>query len=158
MRQLSKLLLLFIFVTSCSPNNEEKVLTWEEEYELITNIKLPKDYKVISATPLNSDDRVKKTIIELNEKDCKDFYENKGFRAVEDTVSPTLFNSKLIDSIYRLIPERNKFIHRYGKQYADPTYFKYDTKKKANWVYLLDTTNCRLYCLISTADLNCYVK
>ena len=158
MKKIILFLNTFFLLNACTPNNPEKVLTWQEEYQQISGIKLPKDYKVIYTTPLNSDDLVKKTIIELNEKDCKDFFKNKGFTAIEDSVSPTLFNSRLIDSVYRLIPERARFIHRYGKLYSDPTYFKYDTKKNANWVYLVDTGNCRLYCLISKADLNCYVK
>ena len=148
----------FLLFNCGAPDSSEKTLTWEEQYAQITHVDFPKGFKIISNTPPNSNDLIKKTVIEIRQKDCQEFHKSYGFGPVQDTTSPLLFGSKLMDSVYRLIPDRNKFLHLYGKKSASPKYFKYNTEKGANWVYLLDTKTCRLYCLISKADLNGYAK
>lgn len=158
---MKKIVLVFglLFILGCTETGSvEKAPTLEEQYAEITRVDLPRGFKVISTTPPNSKDLIEKTVVEINEKDCRVFYKSYGFKAVEDSVSPLIFGSKLMDSVYRLIPERNKFLHLYGKKAASAKYFKYNTENGANWVYLLDTTTCRLYCLISKADLNGYAR
>ena len=148
----------FLLFSCGAPDSPEKTLTWEEQYAQITHVDFPKGFKLISNSPSNSNDLIKKTIIDLSQKDCQTFYKSYGFMPVEDTVSQHLFSSKLMDSIYKLIPDRKKFLHLYGKKSGSPKYFKYNIENDANWVYLLDTTTCRLYCLISNADFNGYTQ
>ncbi len=157
---MKKILLFFcpLLLLNCTTDESERILAWKEQYELITHIELPNNYKIISNDTSSSGSLVKKTIIELNRTDCIEFCKNNGFGPVNDSISPLLFGSSLMDSIYRLIPDRSKFLHKYGKRSASPKYFKYDTEKNTNWVYLLDTTTCKLYCLVSFADLNGYAK
>ena len=148
----------FLLLNCSSPEVPESSLSWQEHYELITNIKFPADFKIISNAPMPAGEKIRKTIIELNKKDCLKFSQYNGFTAVKDTISPLLFGSSMMDSVYRLIPDRNKFLHKYGKNYYGSDYFNYFKDKNTNWVYLLDTSTCRLYCLISYSNLYGYAK
>lgn len=153
------LILISVLLFNCEPSNGlEKVPAWQDEYERITRIEFPENYTVIVNPESNSSSFIKKTIIDLSPDGCKKFCRDNDFTAVEDSVSPLLFGTELMDSLYRLIPDRNKFLHKYGKRSASPKYYNYHKDEEANWVYLLDTAACRLYCLISMANLNGYAK
>ena len=150
---MKKILSIFIslFFLSCgSPDNSVKdspyKFSGQDQYELVTRIKFPKDFKVITNPPLGFDDFVRQTVIELNKNDCVKFYRTNKFVPVQDTISSPFDGSGYSDSLYRQIPDRRKFLHSYGRN------------NYTNWFYLLDTTTCRLYCLISYPDKKGYTK
>lgn len=156
--------ILLFFITACSPSTDSIMeksskLSGQDQYELISHISFPRNFKVISNPAFRSGDRVRKAIIELSKNDCTRFYGNYGFLPANDTMSP--FGSNFMDSIYRLIPDKSNFLHKYGRNYATNAYYdKYEYNYQCNtkWVYLLDTINCRLYCLISYSDLSGYAR
>ncbi|MEO8759596.1 MAG: hypothetical protein ABI388_01365 [Bacteroidia bacterium] len=157
------ILFISLFILGCAPPNNSVIesrykFSGQDDYELVTRIEFPKDFKVISNPPAQTATLVRTAIIELNKNDCIKFYKMYKFEPIEDTISPQLFGSNYMDSIYKLIPDRGKYLNKYGKNYGSPLYFKYNKEKDTNWLYLLDTTTCRLYCLISYADLKGYAK
>jgi len=110
----------------------------EYHNELVTQIHIPEGYTFI--TGIDSD-FIRITIVDLEKLNCKKFYADNKFEPIQDTSSQVFFGLNYLDSIYRQTPSNNKLLKLSG------------TNSFTTWIYLLDTTTCRLYGQISFPDL-----
>lgn len=143
MKGISVIFISLLLFSGCSTGDSNKDFltepTFEKEYyEKVTNIKFPKNYKVIASA--DNGEFVTITIIDLSETDCKKFSTDNKFEPIEDKFPQDLIGVGYLDSVYRQIPDNNKLLRNWGNN------------KKTNWIYLLDTTTCRLYCQIDYPD------
>jgi len=115
----------------------------EYHNELVTKIHIPEDYKFIAGVDT---DFIRITILDLDKKNCTEFYKSNKFEPISDTFPQTFIGMNYLDNVYRQLPENNKLLKLSGK------------KNWTNWIYLLDTTTCRLYGHISFPDLNGHTK
>ena len=111
--------------------------------ELVTKIHIPEGYNFITGVDT---DFIRITILDLDTKNCTEFYKSNKFEPVNDTLPQTFIGMNYLDSVYRLLPDNNKLLKLSGKN------------NWTNWIYLLDTTTCRLYGHISFPDLNGHTK
>ena len=107
--------------------------------ELVTKIHIPEDYKFIAGADT---DFIRITILDLDKNNCTALYKSNKFEPINDTLplSPVCWN--YLDSSFRQLPDKSKLVRLSGKN------------NWTNWIYLLDTTTCRLYGHISFPDLN----
>jgi len=141
-------LISFLFLTNCSTNNTYKDISPRENpneahNELVTKIHIPEGYKFISGVDT---DFIRITILDLDKNKCTEFYKSNNFEPVTDTFPQTFIGIIYLDSNYRKLPDNNKLLKLSGKA------------KFTKWIYLLDTTTCRLYGQISFPDWNGHTK
>ena len=111
--------------------------------ELVTNIHIPEGYKFITGVDT---DFIRITILDLDKSKCTEFYKDNKFEPINDTLPQTFIGINYLDSDYRQLPGNNKLLRISGKA------------KWTTWIYLLDTTTCRLYGQISFPDMNGHTK
>jgi len=144
----SILVISLLFLTNCTNNNTYKDISPgenpnEAHNELVTKIHIPEGYKFIAGVDT---DFIRITILDLDKSKCTEFYKSNKFEPVTDTFPQTFIGINYLDSNYRKLPDNNKLLKLSGKA------------KFTNWVYLLDTTTCRLYGQISFPDWNGHTK
>ena len=107
-------------------------------YEKSTNIKFPDKYKVVATA--DNGEFVTITILDIEKAECKKFSRDNNFKSVTESFIPNLFGLTLLDTAFQNLPDRDKLLENFGE------------KDKYNWVYLIDTAKCRVYCEISYPD------
>ena len=115
----------------------------EAHNELVTKISIPDGYKFIAGVDT---DFIRITILDLDKKNCSEFYKKNKFESISDTLPQTFIGINYLDSVYRQLPDNNKLLRLSGKT------------NYTNWIYLLDTTTCRLYGHISFPDWKGHTK
>ena len=150
MRGIPLLVISFLFFCNCShsPRNSNIKTPTDSTFEkvhseFVTNINFPEGYKFISGVDSNF---IRITILDLDKKNCIQFYKENKFVPVHDTLPQKLSCMNYLDSAYRHLPDNEKLV------------IKRDTNNRTYWTYLLDTTTCRLYCHISFPDNDGYTK
>ena len=141
-----KYILLFfitIFLASCLSMTSDSFDN--NYYEKTTNIKLPKDYEVV--TSIDNGEFLTITILDLNKSDCKKFILVNKFEALNKDTNSALknFNPELsglawLDSSYRKMSNKNLLVKEKS------------STKGTGWKYYIDTITCRLYCQINYPD------
>lgn len=126
-------IILFLFI-SCT----QTIYFEKDFYEKVSGIKLPNDYTLIAT--VDNGEFVTATILDFNQTDCLKFCKDNNFKPIPSTDFVTLMGINFIDSAYRKLPNQNQLLRNWG------------SKGSNNWTYLLDTTNCRLYCEIVYPD------
>lgn len=126
--------ILLLSIISCT----QTIYFEKDFYEKVSGIKLPHEYTLI--TTVDNGEFVTATILDFNHTDCQKFCKDNNFEPIPSTDSITLMGIYFIDSAYRKLPNQNQLLLNWG------------SKGSNNWTYLLDTTNCRLYCEIFYPD------
>jgi len=148
MKGKSLIVLLLLFYSGCSTNNTYKDISPvqnpnEVHNELVTKISIPEGYTFVAGVDT---DFIRITILDLDKKSCTKFYKDNKFEPLNDTSPQIFIGMNYLDSAYRQLPVNNKLLKISGKA------------RFTNWIYLLDTTTCRLYGHISFPDLNGHTK
>lgn len=148
MIKISFIVISLLLFSNCSMNNTYKDISSDQNpneahNELVTKIHIPEDYKFITGVDT---DFIRITILDLDKKNCTGFYKDNKFEPINDTFPQIFIGINYLDSVYRQLPATNKLLRLSGKA------------KFTNWIYLLDTTTCRLYGLISFPDWNGHTK
>jgi hypothetical protein len=109
-------------------------------YERTTEIEFPNKYKMIATA--DNHEFLTITILDLDKSSCKDFARDNKFVPVDQTYPINLMGLHLLDTSLAKLPNPKTLVERHvSKQIG-----------KVGWVYLLDTTTCRLYCEIEYPD------
>jgi hypothetical protein len=148
MKRIFLLFISFLFFSNCSPDNSSKETLTDPKFnkehnEQVTKIHSPEGYKFNTEVYI---DFIRISIIDLDKKNCAKFNKDNKFEPINDTLPQTLIGMNYLDSVYRQLPDNNKLVRISGKA------------KWTKWIYLLDTTTCRLYCHFSFPDYNGYTK
>ena len=147
------LIILIVFLICCNNQTAPKISTdWKEQFEKITQIDLPKNYKIISDSTFDSNSYFKKVNIQLNQKTAVAFHKNYELKQIDSLGVHRFFWNNEMDSVYNLFTNKNNLVHIYGKRAASPKYFKYNHQKTVNWTYILDTVNYKLTCIMFCKD------
>jgi len=143
------------FYQDNNSDDQHYVFSGQDQYEQVSLLIFPKDFKVISNPKMPDGDFIRKiatpgsfirkTVIEINKSDYSKFLRDNKFYPLTDTV-PRILTSSLFDSIYQNISDKNIFLQKYGK------------KTGIKWAYFLDTTTYRLYCVISYPGYDGHAK
>ncbi len=111
-----------------------------EYYEKVTKIKFPTKYNVVATA--DNVEYVTITILDIDKTDCKKFIIENNFKLAKKEYWHFSVGKHFLDSSYFLLPNTDSsFIRSVGK-----------VPGKVGWTYLIDTTNCRLYCEINYPD------
>ena len=148
MKGLFLIAISILFFSNCSTNKTYKEMSPEQNpnefhNELVTKIHIPEGYNFVTGVDT---DFIRITILDLDKTNCIKFLKDNKFEPINDTLPQTFIGMNFLDSVYRQLPGNNKLIKLSGKN------------KWTNWIYLLDTTTCRLYGHISFPDLNGITK
>ncbi len=148
MKRISLIVISFLFFNNCTMNNTYKDISPdknpnEAHNELVTKIHIPEVYEFITGVDT---DFIRITILDLDKQNCKQIYYSNKLESINNSVPQTFIGMNYLDSAYRKIPDNNKLLRLSGKN------------NWTTWIYLLDTTNCRLYGQISFPDLNGHTK
>jgi hypothetical protein len=142
MKGVSLIVISFLFFNNCSMDKACKDISPDQNpngahNELVTKIHIPEGYKFITGVDT---DFIRITILDLDKKNCTEFYKTNKFESINDTFHQTFIDMDYLDSVYTQLPDNNKLLRLSGKN------------NWTNWIYLLDTTTCRLYGHISFPD------
>ncbi len=147
MIRVPQLVIFFVLFSSCVLNNPKDILPAKhpniEHNELITKVHIPEGSKFITGVDTNF---IRITVLDLDKVSCKAFFTSNKFGPVNDTFPQFFVGIGYLDTRYQQLPDNNKLVKLSGKN------------NWTTWVYLLDTTTCRLYGQISFPDLDGYTK
>jgi hypothetical protein len=105
--------------------------------ENLSKIKFPETSRLLTTVDSNFSTIA---IIKFHKSFCSQFCSEYKFQSIKDTFPQTLLGQLYLNRSYQQLPDNNKLLRRRGKGGG------------TLWMYLLDTTTCRLYCNFSFPD------